>query len=210
MEFKRIWSKFLVNFVNGIVIILPVFITVLVIKFLVIQLNKLILDPLMRLFLPLTDGVMHMYIAKIIIFLLVIKAVALIGWGARVLFIRRIFSFGEKLVIKLPFLGKIYHGAKQVFSSIIGEGKAVFTQVVLVEYPRVGLYSVGFMTGESSDEIKDVLGDVGVNVFMPTTPNPTSGLLIIIPRSKVQPLNMSVEDGMKLVISGGVVSSRTM
>ena len=110
------------------------------------------------------------------------------------------------MVIKVPFMGKIYAASKQIFSAVIGQGKTIFKQVVLIEYPRKGLYSIGFTTGTAKGEVKEALDANGINVFIPTTPNPTSGMLIIMPRDNIKFLKMSVEEGMKMVVSGGSVS----
>ena len=106
-------------------------------------------------------------------------------------------------------MGKIYNAIKQISSAFIGQGKTIFKEVVLIEYPRKGINSIGFTTGPSKGEINSVLGKKGysgVNVFVPTTPNPTSGIFMVFPKEDVQFLEMSVEDGMKLVVSGGSVS----
>lgn len=206
MAFKKLWNKIFVSFINGVVLILPVLVTAWLISFLVKQLNKLILDPLLKAIPPISRGIEHVYLAKGIIFLTVIFVIAVIGWGARLIFINKIFSFGEQIFIRVPVMGRIYNAAKQIFSAFIGQGKTVFKQVVLVEYPRVGLYSIGFTTGITRGEIRDMLGRSSVNVFVPTTPNPTSGLFIVVPKENIIFLKMTVEEGMKMVVSGGSVS----
>ncbi len=203
---RRLWNRFFVNFFNGIVILLPIAVTIALIRFLVVWVNNIVLNPLMKFFAPIAKGPEHVYLAKTIIFLVVIFAVALIGWGAKILVINRVFSLGEQLLLKVPIMGRIYNAAKQIFSSVLGQGKTIFKQVVLVEYPRKGLYSVGFTTGTTKGELKDSIGTSGVNVFIPTTPNPTSGIFLIIPKESIFFLKMSVEEGMKLVVSGGAVS----
>ena len=201
---RKVFNKVFVYFLNGIVLLLPVAVTVALIRFLVTSLNNVILEPLLKFFSPL-EGVSHVYIAKTTIFLAVILAVASIGWGAKILFINRIFSFGEGVLLRVPVMGRVYNAAKQIFSSLFGQGKTIFKQVVLIEYPRKGLYSLGFTTGVSKGEIRSIVAG-GVNVFIPTTPNPTSGMFIIVPHEDVYFLKMNVEDGMKMIISGGSVS----
>jgi len=202
---KKIWNSFLGSFVNGIALLLPVVITIVLIKFLVVWVNGAILNPVMRFVVPAMWGVQHGYIAKILVFFLVIITVILIGWGAKILFINRVFSLGERIVLKVPVMGRIYNAAKQIFSSLMGDGKTIFKSVVLVEYPRKGLYSLGFTTGKAKGELKELIGGDGVTVFVATTPNPTSGVFLVIPEESVRVLKMSVEEGMKLVISGGSV-----
>ena len=206
MAFKRLWNKIFVNFINGIVLILPVLVTTLLVSFLVRQLNFLILDPLLKTLPVFARDMQHVYLAKVVIFMLVIFVIAMIGWGARLIFVNKIFSFGEQIFIKVPFMGKIYNAAKQIFSAFLGHGKTIFKHVILVEYPRKGLYSIGFTTGNTKGEICEVLAVELVNVFIPTTPNPTSGMFIVVPKKNLYFLKMTVEEGMKMVVSGGSVS----
>jgi uncharacterized membrane protein len=202
---KKIWNSFLGSFVNGIALLLPVVITIALIRFLVVWVNDAILNPVMKFVVPEMWGAQHNYVAKILVFFLVIITVILIGWGAKVLFINRVFSLGERIVLKVPVMGRIYNAAKQIFSSLLGDGKTIFKSVVLVEYPRKGLYSLGFTTGKAKGELKELIGGDGVTVFVATTPNPTSGVFLVVPEESVRVLKMSVEEGMKLVISGGSI-----
>jgi uncharacterized membrane protein len=201
---RKIINKVFVYFLNGIVLLLPIAVTVTFVRFLVMSLNNLVLAPLQSLFAPLAGG-LRVHTAKSIIFLAVILAVASIGWGARILFINRIFSLGESILLKVPIMGRIYNASKQIFSALFGHGKTIFKQVVLVEYPRKGIYSVGFTTGVAKGELHSIVPG-GINVFIPTTPNPTSGMFIVVPKEEIYFLKMSVEDGMKMIISGGSVS----
>jgi uncharacterized membrane protein len=111
----------------------------------------------------------------------------------------------ESLLKKLPFVPKIYFAVKQIVEAFSLQRMQVFTQVVLVEYPRKGIYVVGFVTGECKGEVQDKTEERLINVFIPTTPNPTSGMLILVPSKDIIYLDMTVEDGLKLIISAGVV-----
>ena len=167
--------------------------------------NKAILSPVLKLLAPM--GVEHVYFAKGLIFIAVVFLIALIGWAAKIIIVHRVFSWGEDILLKVPILGRIYRALKQISSALLGqEGRTIFKQVVLIEHPRRGLYSIGFTTGTTKGEIKSVIQENRVNVFIPTTPNPTSGFYIMALREDVKFLKMSVEDGMKLVISGGSVT----
>ena len=203
---KNLFSKIFIGFINGMAILLPVVITIWIIKFLVFTVNSIVLTPFLELFHRIGDGIQHVYIAKALIFLMVLCAIVLIGWAARILFVKRLFSWGERVFIKVPIMGRIYNAVKQILSAFIGHGKTVFKHVVLVEYPRKGLYSIGFTTGDARGVLNDLTGGDSVNVFIATTPNPTSGMFVLIPRADIRFLEMTVEDGMKLVISGGSVS----
>ncbi len=202
---RRVWKSFFVNFINGIVLLLPVIVTIALIRFLVLHVNKMVLDPIMGFFAPMISGPLRMYAARFVIFCGVVFAIASFGWGARILFVKKILSIVERLILNVPFFGKFYNAAKQIFSAFLGQGKTVFKQVVLVEYPRKGLYSVGFTTGVAKGELKNEIDSGGINVFIPTTPNPTTGMFLVVPKDDIRFLKMSVEDAMKLVISGGSV-----
>jgi len=203
---KKTWNRFLVDFLNGVVILLPITVTVILVKFLVVQVNNIVLNPIMKCFAPIIMGFHRIYVVKTLIFLMVISFITIIGWGAKILVIKRFFAHGEKFFIKLPFLGRIYNAAKQVFSALLGQGKTAFKQVVMLEYPRKGIFSLGFLTSPTKGEIERILSNENINVFVPTTPNPTSGVFLVVPREEVHFLKMSVEEGMKLIVSGGAVS----
>jgi len=119
---------------------------------------------------------------------------------------RRMIGFGESIMARIPFASKIYKAVKQISSAVLGGKGTIFNTVVLVEYPRKGIYSLGFVTSEAEGEVQYITEQRVVCVFIPTTPNPTSGLLIFVPKEELIYLKMNTEDGLKLVISGGVVS----
>jgi uncharacterized membrane protein len=119
---------------------------------------------------------------------------------------KRMISFGERIMARIPLASKIYASVQQIIDAVmVGKG-TVFSTVVLVEYPRKGIYSLGFVTSEMEGEVQYKTAQQVISVFIPTTPNPTSGLLVFVPKEDVIHLTMSTEDGLKLVISGGFVS----
>jgi uncharacterized membrane protein len=121
------------------------------------------------------------------------------------LFGRRLYRLGELILSRIPFVRSVYSAVKQVTETLFsGTGKS-FRKVCLVEYPRHGLWSLAFMTGVGAPEIKDRTGRDVANIFIPTTPNPTSGFFLMVPRDEVIELTMSVDDGLKMLISVGVV-----
>lgn len=115
-------------------------------------------------------------------------------------------SLGERVVDKIPLIRSIYILVKQVMETIFSQDKEGFKRVVLIEYPRKGLYSIAFVTGVARGEVQAKTSDTLINVFIPTTPNPTSGFLIMVPEEDTIPLEMDVEAAFKLVISGGMVT----
>ena len=119
---------------------------------------------------------------------------------------RRAIRIGERLVARVPLMGWIYRTTKQLFSTILEERGESFRKVVLVSYPQKGTYSVAFVTSESPTSVESELGKGFVTVFLPTTPNPTSGFLLVVPAEDVIPMNLSVDEGLRLVISAGALS----
>ena len=137
----------------------------------------------------------------------VLVAFTLIGWLAAGLAGRSLVRFGEAIVARMPVVRGIYSALKQVFETLFTQSSNSFRQVVLVEYPRRDAWTVAFVTGRAEGEVARRLGDGGqVAIYVPTTPNPTSGFLLYVPASEVILLDMSVEEGLKLVISIGMVT----
>ena len=120
------------------------------------------------------------------------------------LFGMQLFNIGERILQRIPLVRSIYASVKQVTESMFSSGKS-FRKVVLVEYPRKGMWSLAFQTGTGAEEIRDKTGRDVTNVFIPTTPNPTSGFFLMVPREDVIELDMSVDDGLKMLLSVGVV-----
>ena len=119
---------------------------------------------------------------------------------------RALVRTGERILARMPIVRNIYSALKQVFETVFADKSKAFREVVLIEYPRKGSWALGFATGETTGEVQHVIDDEVVNVFLPTTPNPTSGYLLFLPRRDVTFLSMNIEDGIKMVISGGVVT----
>ena len=119
---------------------------------------------------------------------------------------KRVIRIGERLVARVPLMGWIYRTTKQLFSTILEERGESFRKVVLVSYPQKGTYSVAFVTSESPTSVESELGKGFVTVFLPTTPNPTSGFLLVVPAEDVIPMKLSVDEGLRLVISAGALS----
>lgn len=143
----------------------------------------------------------------VIIFLAVI---IFVGMFATNLIGKRMISFGEKLMLRIPLANKIYAAVQEISMAFLGSKRSVFSTVVLVEYPRKGMYSLGFITSEGKGEVQSKTAEHVIGVFVPTTPNPTSGLLVFVPREELVYLDMTIEDGLKLVISGGVFTPNTV
>lgn len=132
--------------------------------------------------------------------------ITLIGAVAAGFLGRWIISIGEAILNRMPVVRTIYGATKQILETVISSQSDAFREVVLVEYPRKGLWVIGFVTGNTKGEVHSLINKSMVNVFIPTTPNPTSGFLLFCPRSEVIFMKMSVEEAVKLVVSGGIVT----
>ena len=119
---------------------------------------------------------------------------------------RTLISYAEQLVDRMPVVRSVYGALKQIFETVLAQSSTSFREVVLVEYPRKGIWAMAFVTGETKGEVQDITEGEVVNIFLPTTPNPTSGFLLFVPREDLVDLQMTVEEGIKLVISGGLVA----
>jgi uncharacterized membrane protein len=141
---------------------------------------------------------------------LVIAGITLtiIGWFAAGFLGRWVVRFGEAIVIRMPIIRGVYSALKQIFETVLSKQSSAFRQVVLVQYPRQGCYTIGFVTAPTSGEVASVMEGIElISVYVPTTPNPSSGFLLFFPKEEVLPLNMSVEDAFKMVISLGIIPS---
>ncbi|MBD3618345.1 MAG: DUF502 domain-containing protein [Chromatiales bacterium] len=122
---------------------------------------------------------------------------------------RKLVEGWESLLNRIPLVRSIYSAVKQILETIFVAGGKSFRKVLMVEYPRRGLWTLAFQTGSGTEEVHDKAGHRLVTVFVPTTPNPTSGFIILVPEEDIIELDMSVEDGLKLIMSLGVVAPPT-
>jgi len=142
---------------------------------------------------------------RVMVLLLMLGLTVLIGALARNFLGRHILHLGEIFFERIPIVNRVYIGLKQISQAFWGGNKTVFTHVVLLEYPRRGLYTLGFVTSPGRGEIKARTEKSLLNVFLPTTPNPTSGWFVMVPEEHAVQLEMKVEDALKMIISGGAV-----
>jgi uncharacterized membrane protein len=204
---KRFLASSQANFWAGLAIVFPAVVSVAVLLWLFKSVAS-ITDTLL-IFLPpkLThgeDGLMYWY-WKVVALVVAVCLICLVGLLARNYFGRRIIEWVDAALLRIPLLNKIYGTTKQVNDAFSSSNKTSFRTVVLVEFPREGAYSLGFITGEQPGEPQAKLSEKVVCVFIPLTPNPTSGFLLLIPENKVTKLEMSVPDGIKYIISLGSI-----
>tara|TARA_Y100000588_G_scaffold377195_1_gene455969 strand:- start:856 stop:1632 length:777 start_codon:yes stop_codon:yes gene_type:complete len=129
-----------------------------------------------------------------------------IGWATAGLLGRLWTRVTERVLARMPVVRSVYGAVKQIIETILKQQSNAFRQVVLFEYPRRGSWALGFITGQTQGEVQNLTSDDVVNVFLPTTPNPTSGYLLFIPKKELVILDMTVEEGIKMVVSGGIVT----
>lgn len=137
---------------------------------------------------------------------ILILSLVVIGALAAGFFGRIVLNMWERFLARMPVVSSVYGATKQIFETVLAQKSQAFRQVVLVEYPRRGIWAIGFITGKTEGEVQHLIEQDVVNVFLPTTPNPTSGFLLFVPREDLVVLNMTIEEGIKMVISGGIVT----
>ena len=151
---------------------------------------------------PIPEGFRIPFLGLMVTLLIVLA----VGWLTTNFFGKKLFELGELMIEKIPFVRRIYKGSKQVVSSIAEADTSTFRKVVLIEFPRRGLLAIGFVTGESRGEVQELTRENMLNVFVPTMPNPTSGFLIFSPLEELTEVSMTIEEGIKYVVSGGIVT----
>jgi uncharacterized membrane protein len=137
-------------------------------------------------------------------------SILIIGLMARNIFGRWLLDLGERILQGIPLAGSVYKTLKQILETLLKDSKDKFRRVVMVEYPRRGIWTIGFVTGTVSDSFQAHLSENLISVFIPTTPNPTSGWYAMIPENELIDLSISIEDAFKILISGGIVNPNSL
>lgn len=132
--------------------------------------------------------------------------ITLLGYLTRYVAGRFVFLQTERVMQRVPLIGAIYQSVKQIVETFSSQNRAVFQKVVLVQFPRPGMYAIGFLTNCTQGEPQARTTQELWNIFVPTTPNPTSGFLVMVPRTELIELEMTIGEGMKLIVSGGAVT----
>ncbi len=187
--------------IAGLLVWLPLGVTLLVIKLLVETMDKILLV-LPDDYHPETLFGFHIPGLGVVLSIII---VLLTGMIVANFFGRRLVSFWESMLKRIPLVRTVYGSVKQVVETVFSSGGKSFRKVLLIEYPRKGIWALAFQTGVGTGEVQDKTGREVVNVFVPTTPNPTSGFFIILPRDEIVELDMTVDEGLKMIISMGVI-----
>ncbi|MEP3034664.1 MAG: DUF502 domain-containing protein, partial [Pseudoruegeria sp.] len=192
------------NFLAGIVVIAPIAVTIWLIWTVIGWIDSWVLPFIPMQWSPEQYIGINLRGVGVIIFLMF---TVIIGWLAKGLLGRSLLSAGERMVDRMPVVRSVYNGLKQIAETVFSQRDNNFDRACLIEYPRKGLWAIAFISTEAKGEINEKVqaNDSIVSVFLPTTPNPTSGFLLFVPKHDVVELDMSVEDAAKLVISAGLV-----
>lgn len=189
-------------FLNGLFALLPLALTLGIITF-VLNLVTSWLNPLK------TVIATYLYITfPYIELLLLIIFIFLVGTILKIFLLRTIAHSLESMIGRIPIIRPVYNGIKQLVQALNFKDEASFKKVVLVEFPRKGMYSLGFITSEMSSSLLPVNKDRYYNVFIPTTPNPTSGFFIIVPEGDIEVIDITRQEAMTMIISGGIIQPK--
>lgn len=192
------------SFLTGLVVIAPIALTIWLVWTVIGWIDGFVLPFVPAKYHP--DNLVGINIHGVgVIFFLFFTLI--VGWIAKGLIGRSLIAWGEGLVDRMPVVRSVYNGVKQIAETVLAQSEASFEQACLVEYPRPGLWAIAFVSTNAKGEVNARIprDEQLVSVFLPTTPNPTSGFLLFVPKSDVIILDMSVEEAAKLVISAGLV-----
>ena len=218
----RPFAGFRNNFLAGLVVVIPIAITIWLIWTFVGWIDSWVLpfvptyyhpDALIartfgdkQWFIQLFGENVHVNVRGVgVVFFLIFTSV--VGWLAKGLIGRSLLGWGERVVTRVPIVRSLYNGVKQIAETVFAQQESKFDQACMVQYPKSGIWAIGFISTKAKGEINEKVPfdeDI-ISVFLPTTPNPTSGFLLFVPRSEVIELEMSIEDAAKLIISAGLV-----
>lgn len=209
------------HFYTGLVVVLPLLITFYIFSWLLKTVIRLIsgttLTKIIRWVLNLffsghNHEIQFQVLTYLISIVIIVSFITLLGYTTKIVFFSKIMKKFLDFVEKIPVIKSVYTTSKQIIGIIYSsEGEAAYKKVVAVEYPRKGMYAIGFMTSESNNAIKEAFNEDDIaNVFIPTSPNPTSGMFICVPKKEVRHLKMDTETAFKLIISGGYVTEESV
>jgi len=191
-------------FLSGALLLAPLIVTILAFNW--------IIDAVGGTFRPLYENFLPATLQRIPFFWdvvatgVVVLLVTAFGYLSNYVFGKYFLQIGEQAIQRIPGIGTVYNSVKQIVATFGTQNRNLFNKVVLVEYPRKGIWTLGFLTNKQQGEAQAILGMEMWTIFVPTTPNPTSGFLLMLPRQDIVELEMTVGEGMKMIISGGGVT----
>jgi uncharacterized membrane protein len=194
------------NMIVGLILIIPIAVTGFIVNFLFRTTTKWVINFVPKPWLDHHPAILFQAAALVIVLIVLF----FIGLLTRNFFGKRLYQFGDMILGRIPFINKIYLSIRQISEAIVDQSQTMFKEVVMVEYPRKGLFSLGFVTASVPRYLSDLTtpnepGKDLIAVFIATAPNPTSGFFIFIPKSEVIVMPLTVADAMRLVVSAGAV-----
>ena len=199
-----LFSRLRASFLTGIVVIAPVWLTIWLIWSVVGWIDSAVLPLVPQRFQPQEYVGINLHGVGVVIFLIF---TVLVGWVAKGILGRSFIAFTESLVDRMPVVRSVYSGIKQISETVFAQTERSFEKACLIQYPRRGIWAIGFVSTTARGEVSEKAETSGelLSVFVPTTPNPTSGFLLFFPAEDVILLDMTIEEAAKLVISAGLV-----
>lgn len=194
-------------FLTGVAVTIPIAFTLFILKFLFNTLDKSVSPYFTKLLISMGVPMANVYRPGLGV-VMTLVVIFLVGLFTKNFFGAKLIQLGEMIVEKIPFVSNIYSGIKQVVTTIANTETQAFKKVVMVEFPRKGVYAIGFVSSEARGEVQQKTENEVINVIIPTTPNPTSGFLVFAPKEDIIELDMTIEDGIKLIISCGIVTPK--
>lgn len=209
-------KKFKAYFYTGLIALLPIVLTVYIFNWIVGIMMSLLGNSFITIIIKnillvfVEEGDMDYYFQLLVYFISLVTMIigtCLVGFTLKIVFFAKIIKKAKELFIKIPLIKQVYTTISQIIEVAVSDKEKSYQKVVMVEYPRKGIYSIGFLTSEDNFLISDAIGreEKVYNVFIPTSPNPTSGMFIVVPESEVKILDIKIDDAIKLIISGGVI-----
>lgn len=207
------WSKHVRNnILTGLIVIIPIGVSVWLCLFVYELLTTWSVDLLQNIGISIENEFLKTQTIRICSLILAIVILFIIGQLIKYTLGKKLLTYTEHIILKIPGLNIVYSTIRQIIDAIKSSKSVMFRKVVLFEYPRKELYVIGFLTNENSEEseLTTKTGKELFSVFLPTTPNPTSGFMLLIPKEDCIILNMEVSDAMRLIISGGAIGPRSI
>lgn len=191
----------------GLVVVIPLAATIWLTT-IVVQLAGEVLTSIPKPFNPLQieNPLLLSFINLMVGLLVALVAILLIGLAARIAFVRPLVEFGESLLVRFPLAGMVYKALKQLVETLLRDKSGQFNQVVLVEFPRDGVFALAFVTGPVGQALQPLFSEPMINVFIPTSPNPTTGWYALVAKKDVKTLDISADMAFRTIISSGILS----
>lgn len=200
---KHLSKKFKSYFAAGLVVLAPLFLSIIFIGYLFKLVDAFVVNPVFQVLPWEVDAGFKIFLAKAAIALVAAACVTFIGYLARKFLVTNLFNFGEAILKSIPVFNRVYILLKEITDAFFDDKKGLFKRAVFLEYPRKGIYALGFVTQERPWELGQKTGRQLVSVFVPSPPNPATGMFVFVPVEELIETTVTVEEAVKLVISGG-------